>query len=264
MPIVTEVKFCIPNFTTPDRTKNQWAEVLGVDAARILEKAELVISNQEDFSDKLAGPSSAGFSPMIKSTFRSKSGKTASQIKKNQLVNLARSYDKWKAKLDFQFATVDEVVGARFKDSVNASKDSMAAGLAERTLPLTGTRVEGRGLTALAGLWLTGDKRVEGMLRPGDDVVFGGAYLVAPKTKAFVLRSQLAQLLTYVGSEIIKSSWNAALMVTLNQLISECVQGLVDSGLDLIPFVGGSPNSFVDFKIDPVLGKILHIRVTKM
>jgi hypothetical protein len=263
MPVVSEVKLIIPTFATPTRVKDQWAEVLGVDASRINEKAQLVISGEGSFSDRLSGPSSAGFNPMISSSFVSKSGKTADQIKTNQRVNLARSYAKWAGKMDFQFATVDGIPCARFKDVVNDSKDSMGAGLALRTLPLTGIKVEGRGLIALAGLWLTGDARVEGMLRAGDEVVIGGSYLICKAEKSFPVRTVLASMLTYVGSEIIKSDWNAALMAVLNQLTCGCLQPFVNPAGDFIPFTVGG-DSRCDYEIDGVLGKILHVKISKM
>lgn len=264
MGVVSEVKFIIPNFSTPDRVKDQWAEVLGVDASRINEKAQAVISGEESFSERLASPSSASYAPMIKSTFRSKSGLTASQIKNNQRVNLKRSYDKWSGKMDYQYDTVDGIPAKRFKDVVNNSKDSMSAGLAERTLPLTGIKVEGRGLVALAAMWLTGDKRVEGMLRPGDDIVFGGAYRICPLKKRFQLRAMLTSQLIYVGAELIKADFLASLRTTLNQLTAEVIQGFTDPGLDLIPFTENEENSFCNFKVDPVMGRILHICVRQM
>jgi hypothetical protein len=264
MTLVSHVKLIIPNYSTPERCKIQWAEVLGVDAERINEKAQAVIADEETFSERLASPSSAGFSPMIKSSFVSKRGKTSTQIKTNQRVNLARSYQKWTDKMDFQFAEIDEVPAARFKDSVNQAKVSMGEGLAVRTLPLTGIRVEGRGLVSLAGKWLTGDTLVESMLRAGDDIVMGGAYAICKAAKSFQLRTVLASQLVYVGAELIKNDFAAALMATLNQLTCEIVQAFVNPDLNIIPFQGGSPDSCVDYKIDPVLGRILDIRISTM
>jgi hypothetical protein len=264
MTVLSEVKLIIPAFSTPERVKEQWAEVLGIDAVRINEKAQTVISGEAAFSEKLASPSSAGYNPMISSSFVSKSGKTAAQIKINQRVNLARSYQKWTDKMDFQFDDVGGVPAARFKDSVNAAKPSLGAGLEDRTLPLTGIRVEGRGLVSLAGKWLTGDSQVEGMLRGGDEIVVGGAFRVCKPAKSFQLRTVLCSQLVYVGSELIKNDFAAVLKTTLNNLTNEIVQALVDEDLGLIPFVGGSPDSCVDFKIDEVLGQILHIRISEI
>jgi len=264
MPIVSEVKLIIPVFATPGRLKEQWAEVLGVDAVRINEKAQAVIDGEGSFSSKLAGPSSQAYNPMIKSTFRSRAGKTAAMIKNDQRVNLERSYDKWSGKMDYQYETVDGVPCKRFKDVVNAAADSLGAGLADRTLPLTGTKIEGRGVVAIAVAWLTGDARADGWIRDGDEVVLGGPYRVSYLKKRFQLRAMLASQLIYVGAELIKADFSVTLSNTLNTLTAELVQGFTDPGLDLIPFTLSEANSFINYKVDPVMGRILHICVRKM
>ena len=153
--------------------------------------------------------------------------------------------------------------GANKSDRVDAAKTAFSEGIAAGALLFTGTKRGERGPAPIAALWLTGDPITLRLMRAGDTIIEGGPYLVSPETKKPGLKAMLNQRLIQAGVEIIKSGFDAAVITAQNQLTAEQVQGFVNPGLDLIPFVGGSADSHVDYIVQD--GNLyLDIKVSKM
>lgn len=265
MSIVSEVRL-ITDYRpeAPDRAKQQWLNSLLANAQSINDKRKARIPDSTAFVSLIAQPSMKGYSSVLNPAFHSKSGLSAAQITANQGANIKTAFEKYQAKLDFLFETVDGVPAKRYKDLINQAADAYSKGVASRTLPFTGCKIEGIGLTAIATRWLTADVTTEGFLRGGDSVLAGGPYLICPPAKKPGLKAMLNQRLIQAGANIVKSAYSTAVMTAENQLTAEQIQGFVDPGLDIIPFVGGSPDSHVDYVVLPDGQLYLSIKVSKM
>lgn len=261
--VVTEIELIVPLYETPTRVKDQWAIGLKGAAEALNEKRKLRLGTEEDFDQRLASPSNQAYSPVLNSTFVSRSGASKTMIVDSQRSNLKRSFKKYNDQLDYQFATVDDIPAKRFKELVDRGKDDFADGVAARTLRITGSRAESLGIAGIVPLWLTNDPTVESYLRGGDEVKAGGPYLITSAAKRAAFKAMLAGQLVFVGIQIIKSELDPTIMSTLNQLLAEQVQGFVDPSLDLQPFVAGG-SSHIDYVNDAVKGLILSVKATKM
>ncbi len=264
MPIVSHVILAVE---FPDeaaqRVVEQWAEGLKTNAQRINAKRQARIPDSVKFLERMAGPSSKGYLSVLDPAFVSRAGLTKQAIVANQAANLNRSFEKYTSKLDRSFETVEGEPAKRFKDAVEARKGVYGKGTTARTLPFTGTRVEGRGVAPIAACWLTGDPKTEDLIRGTDQILEGGPYRVCPKSKLAWLKNMLASRLVLAGATILKGNYLPALITALNQTTNEMVQGFVDPALDLIPFVAAG-----DSKVDYILGEnlqlYLEIKVSKM
>jgi len=262
MPIVSHVILVTDVPVTPQRVIEQWAEGLKNNAARINAKRKARIPDATAFNARLATASIASYKDVLNPAFKSRAGLSKTIIEANQASNLRRSWKKYNSQIEHAFETVDGVEAKRFKDAVDRGAEEFAEGIAARTLPFTGVRAEGLGLSAIAALWLTGNKTVEGYLRAGDSVLEGGPYLIAPHEKKPSLKAMLNQRLIQVGANIVKFEFVPSLMTELNQTTCELVQGFVNPALDLVPFVAGG-DSHVDYiLVDSVLK--LDIKISKM
>jgi hypothetical protein len=264
MPIVSEVRLIVDyRPEAPERVTQQWKESLIANAERINAKRKAQIPDSTAFVDKLATPAIQAYASFVNPAFQSKSGLNAGQIRANHGANIKTAFEKYQGQLDFLFATVDGIPAKRFKDLVERGAADYSKGMASVILPFTGCRIEGLGLTSIAGRWLTGDVTTEGKLRAGDSITAGGPYRICPHAKKPGLKTLLNQRLIQAGVNIVKAAHDASVIAAENQLTAEEVQGLVDPGLDLIPFVGNSPDSHVDYIV--VDGQLyLSIRVSKM
>ena len=263
MSIVSQVKLSIQVPSgAPERAANKWVQGLVARAQQVNEARKARIPDGERYTQRLSGPSAKAFDGVLNPSFVSRSGNDATDLTTNQRANVYDSYQKYQRQLDFMFETVDGVPAKRYIELVQQARQDYADGIA-KTLMLTGSKIEGRGITSLAGLWLTADPITEGELRSADEIITGGPYLICPRTKKPGLKVLLNQRLLQAGLNIIKSGFNPTVMAKQNQLIAEQVQGFVDPGLDLIPFVGGSPDSHVDFIVDKGI-LYLEIKVSKM
>jgi hypothetical protein len=195
--------------------------------------------------------------------FVSESGQNKSAIVQSHADKLKSSYSKWLKQLTHVFETVDGVEAKRFKDLVDVNQSEFLKAISTRVLPFTGLTVEGRGAAPKAVLWLTGNQKVIRSMG-GDQILEGGPYLVCPRAKIPGLRAMLNQRLIQAGNTIVKSNYDSAVMAAENQKTAEEVQGFVDPGLDLIPFVGGSPDSHVDYIKGENQQLYLEIKVSKM
>jgi len=242
-----------------DRVTEKWAEWLKGNAERILQGFRERFPDDVRFQSGLVEPAHKKFREFVKPTFVSRAGSTGQGIINSHLQNLMGSFKKYRDSIEAAFANGAEW----FKAQVDAGKPHFSEGVANRTLLFTGTSREERGPAPIAAFWLTGDPTTLRFMRAGDTIIEGGPYLVCPETKKPGLKAMLNQRLIQAGVEILKSGMDAAVIAAQNQLTAEQVQGFVDPGLDLIPFVGNSPDSHVDYIVQD--GNLyLEIKVSKM
>lgn len=264
MSIVSHVIFGVDYpAAVPDWLVALWEKNLKDRAPQMYDHIRQVISDSDRFKDVIALPASQAWQALVDADFVTERGLDREELIAHHAANLSRSYDKWLTKLTHLYETVEGIPAKRFKELVALNRDAFLKGVAERTLPFTGTGVNGRGPAPLAALWLTGKPTVVGMLRQMDRVLEGGPYLVSPKRKRSGLKAMLNQRLIQAGITIIKSNFDLGVIAKQNQLTAEQVQGFVDPALDLIPFVAAG-----DSHVDYIKGEndqlYLEIKVSKM
>jgi len=247
----------------PDWMVTLWEANLKDRAELMFTKIRQVIPNSDRFKDVIADPANQAWMALVDSDFVTERGLDREELIAHHAANLNRSYDKWLTNLTHLYETVDGIPAKRFKELVAANRESFLKGVAERTLPFTGTGVNGRGPAPLATLWLTGKQTVSGMLRHSDRVLEGGPYLISPKRKRSGLKAMLNQRLIQAGITIIKCNFDLGVIAKQNQLTCEQVQGFVDPALDLVPFVGGG-DSHVDYILGENKQLYLEIKVSRM
>lgn len=255
-----DLKLGIPEFATPAGVADQWQEDLKINAARINTKRLARVGSEEDFSEVIAVPSSAAFSPVIDSAFVSKSGKSAAQIITNQRVNLARSFDKYNDKLGFQFETVGAVVAKRFCDVVDMAKPGFSAGLAARTLRITGAKEAGLGIAGIAPMFLAGAALAESYLRGCDDLVSGAAVLISDIANRAAFKAALAGKLVYSGAEWIKNDFSPAMAILMNVELDLLMNAFIDPAV-CDPSLYSGAVTYCKWEDDGVLGHILHVKI---
>lgn len=227
-------------------SKEQWAQGLKDNAERMNEKRKAKIPNANEFSAKLAGPSSLSYAGILNPGFVSRSGSSAEEIVASQYSNLKNSYQKYSEQLDYMFETVDGVPAKRFKDQVDLAKEDWSKGAGARTLAFTGSKVYAYGLSTLAGMWLTADPRIEGALRGGDVVVLGGPKLICFESAKPSLRTFLNQRLIQAGATLVKQDWLASAITKQNDLTNALLNGYRDPALNIEVFTTGG-DSHVDW-----------------
>ena len=264
MPIVSHVKLIYQMLPTAgaEEAADRWAERLVAMAQKINERRKERIPDGERFIQRIAGVAAKAWRSVINPAFKSRAGMDSADITTNQGAKVQESFQKYERQCDHIFETVDGVPAKRYIDLVQQAKEGYKNGMAKHTLPFTGSKMQGRGISSLAALWLTADPITEGELRGADIIVAGGPYKVCPDGKKPGLKVLLAQRLTQAGSIIVKSGFDATVMTKQNQLTCEQVQGFVDPALDLIPFVAGG-DSHVDFIYESGVF-YLEIKVSKM
>jgi hypothetical protein len=246
-----------------DEAADRWAERLAAMAQKINERRKERIPDGERFIQRLAGVSAKSWRSVINPAFKSRAGMDSVDITANQAAKVQEAFQKYESQWDHMFETVDGVPAKRYIELVQLAKEAYKNGIAKHTLPFTGSKMQGRGISSLAALWLTGDPITEGELRGADEIIAGGPYKICVDGKKPGLKAMLNQRLIQAGVAIVKSGFDAAVMAKQNQLTAEEVQGFVDPGLDLIPFAGGGPDSHVDFIYEAGVF-YLEIKVSKM
>jgi len=263
MSIVSHVKLIatIP-MDTAQRVIDTWARTLQAEAPDVYAKILARIPDKKRFVERLAQASHDGFKSFVNPAFVNKSGQPANEIEAAQVSNLKRSYEKYVDKLAFLFETVDGIIAKRFRELVERMKSKFGTGVAERTLPFTGTKIEGRGCAPIAALWLVNDKRVVDYLRAADKVLEGGPYLVTQANQVPSFKAALTGRLTQGGAAIVKGNFDASVITAQNDRINHLVQSLIDPGLGLTPFSTGgishvdyimeSKQMFLDVQVDRI------------
>jgi len=250
MAIVSHVKLMVTMpIEAATRIIEKWARTLKTESPEIYEKILARIPDEQRFVERLAQPANDAYKGFVNPTFTSKGGQGSVDIETAQGANLKRSYEKFLAKVRYIFETVEGVAAKRFKDLVDMMKPMFARGVSERTLPFTGTKIEGRGCAPIGANWLVKDSRVLDWLRAGDEVLEGGPYLVTFADQVPTLKAALTGRLIQAGAAIVKSSNNPLVMAAQNDRINHLVQSFVDPGLGLMPFATGAL-SHVDYILD--------------
>jgi hypothetical protein len=204
------------------------------------------IPDMKRFVERLGQPSHDGYAPSLNPAFVNKSGQGHDDIQASQASNIKLSYEKYRAKLEFMFGTVDGIPAKRFKEMVEQMKGVYGLGAIARTLPFTGTKIEGRGPAPLASMWLVNDLTVLDQIRAADKVLEGGPTRVCSAETVPDFRVMLNQRLIQAGASIVKRNFDAAAFAAQNARINHMVQSLVDPGLGLTPFATGGL-SHVDY-----------------
>jgi len=250
MAIVSHVKLMATMpMEAANRIIEKWARLLKDQAPDIYEKMLARIPDEQRFVERLAQPANDGYKGLINPAFTSKSGQGSDEIETAQGANLKRSYEKFLTKLRYAFETVEGVAAKRFKELVDMMKPMFSRGISERTLPFTGTKLEGRSCAPIGAHWLVKDKRVLDWLRAGDEVLEGGPILVTTPDQVPTLKAALIGRLIQAGAAITKSSNNPAVMAAQNDRTNHLVQNFADPGLGLMPFATGAL-SHVDYILD--------------
>jgi hypothetical protein len=233
-------------------------------AAEVInDRRKASVPDDGTFNTKVAGPSSRGFAPMIDSTFVSKHEHTATAIKQLQQSKLAKSFSKWNLALDYIFGTVNGVVAARFKDLVQNKKVNWAAGVADSVLRVTGDRVRGRGVSAIAAYSLVADGRVMSMLRPADIWLGGVPYNIARDGERPSVKSAVQSRLVQAALMIFASGFDAATILAQNTITASLLTGLADAAKadPFVPVIIPDVN-VCSFVHDIVTAEFyLHVRV---
>lgn len=262
--IVSHVKLIYQMLPTAsaEEAADRWAERLVAMAQKINERLKERIPDGERFIQRIAGVSAKAWRTLINPAFQSRSGMDSADITTNHGAKVQEAFQKYESQWDHMFETVDGVPAKRYIELVQLAKEAYKNGIAKHTLPFTGSKMQGRGISSLAALWLTGDPITEGELRGADIIVTGGPYRVCPGSKKPGLKTLLNQRLVQAGAIIVKSGFDAAVIAKQNQLTAEQVQGFTDPALDLIPFTAGG-DSHVDFIYEAGVF-YLEIKVSKM
>jgi hypothetical protein len=237
---------------------------MGLNAARINAKRKLAVPTEQSFADKIADPASVGYQEIITGITTNRKGKSQQMIYNAQRYKLKNAFKHWAQKLDYMFATVDDVVAKRFKEAVTAAQNLWGAGASAGPLRATGTKLEGVGASVIAAYWLTAHKKAVGSIRGGTDKVVSGAPLnICVAGLANTLVSALTQNLTFSLIVAQQADLDPAILAVLNAKLNHIAQIFVDPGLGLVPFAPGAA-SHLDIIKDPVLGEMVSVKVTQI
>lgn len=248
-----------------ERIGNQWEESLKLNAERINQKRKKRIPNSATFGDRLAETSHQGYAAYVNPDFKSRAGLGKQDILNKHIKNLKtpEAFRKYQQKLDHLFETVEGESAKRFKERVALTKGNYAAAVQTRLIAFTGCKIEGLGPAAIAGMWLTGDMKVLGSLRGGDQILEGGPMLVTIPAQRGSLKVAFNQRLIQAGALIAKSGFQPETIEQQNDLTNSLVQGFVNKTLHLAPFTTGG-DSRVDYGLDPASKQFqLEIQVSR-
>jgi len=249
--VVSKVQLYVPFSSPPvQRIIDKWVNRLKDEATSIFQKIQLRIPNETEFQNVLAQVSSASWAPMISPTFFSRAGVPAAEIISNQATNLKESFGKYIKKLTHIFETVDTVEAKRFKEVVDLMQADFAAGIAKRTLPFTGTKIEGRSAATIAPLWLVDDVRASGLIRNSDEVLQGGPKRICSLQAVPTLKAALQDRLVQAGNNIVKANFLAGTFTAENDTTNAILNGFRDPALNIEVFTTGG-FSHVDYILKP-------------
>lgn len=99
----------------------------------------------------------------------------------------------------------------------------------ERIVLLQTGTVSPKAAAPIAAYWLTGDKRVEEMLRAGDTITAGGPLNVAQVGFRTFLKAGLIQKLVQAGVVIVRSGNDSAVIASQNGFINGFLKGIQDA-----------------------------------
>jgi hypothetical protein len=181
-----------------------------------------------------------------------------------QRYRLKNAFKHWAQKLDYMFATVDDIVAKRFKEAVNAAQNLWGAGAEAGPLRATGTKLEGVGASVIAAYWLTKHKKAVGSIRGGTDVIVSGSpFNICVPGLANTLVSSLTQNLTFALIVAQQADLDPAILAVINTRLNHVAQIFVDPAYGLMPFAPGA-NSHLDIINDPTLGEMVSVKVSRI
>jgi hypothetical protein len=237
--------------------KAKYEHNLAGNASLIKSRLDAKITNKADYQKNLAEPAINGFSGVLNPAYISKHQRNYAQMKEIYGDNLAKSYDKWRRKIEKVFADDAKI----FKDAVAIGKDSWAEEAEKKVLRLSGDKVRQRGPATVGSYWLIGEGRAVGWLKPGD-MSDGGPFNIVVAGLQPAFQAGFVQRVVQAALMVIARKFDAAELTYQNDLTNHLVQTFVDPGLGLIPFATGA-ESCVDLKkVDSLF--ILHIKVSQV
>jgi len=223
-----EVKIYVPEHVeVAGDMPERWNTNLKNAAQLIQDRRTAKIPDDGTFVTVMAERSSHEYRPFVNPTFRSKSGRSARNIKDVQATNLQLSFDRWNDKINKAFATVDGVPAKAFKEQVDRSKDRWALRVGEKTLRLTGDKIRGRSVAPIAAFYLVGDDRAKAWLREGD-VYAGPPYDIARDGEKAALKAAVQQRLIQGGLQIIDSKFDPTIIAEQNAINTTLLNGMRD------------------------------------
>jgi len=248
----------------PQRITEQWADGLKTNAERFHKKRQQIIPSQEAFMHKIAETSHKVYRELLDPNFQSRAGLDKQAIVTKHTVNLSSptAYQKYRNKLDYMFKEVDGVPAKRYKERVELTKGHYGPAVAKKLLAFSGTKVEGKGPAAVAGLWLTRDPTVEGQISGKDKLLEGGPLLICKPAARPSFKAALTSRLIQAGAAIVRAEHHAPTMKQQNDITNEQVNIFVDKGLNLIEFATGGP-SHVDYVVTEEKRLVLEIQVSQ-
>jgi len=263
MPIISHVKLMVVFPSEPvQRVIETWARSIKAEAPTVYEKIQSRIPTAEKFQERIAQPSSLGFQPFVSEDFKSKSGLSAKRIRTGQVSNLKLpgAYEKYSKRITKAFETVEGEEAKRFREMAEQMKTVYASGVAYRTLPFTGSKIEGKGPGPLAASWLVKEMKVVEQLRAGDQVLQGGPFRICRIEDVPLFKAGLVGRLTQAGAEIVKSNFAEDIIKEENDRTNGDVQRLIDPALGLKPFATGT-ESHLDYVLDETQQLWLDVQV---
>jgi hypothetical protein len=240
----------------------KWVQGLTNNAALIKSRLDAKIPDAGMFEQKLVAPAAEAYSPYVPAGFVSKRGRTQSAIQNTHRKNLAGAYDRWNNKLALAFETVDGVEAKRFKDQVANTVDAWVEQVRKKTLRLTGDKIRGRGVSVIAGYWLTGEKeKVSGWLREGDQAQ-GEAYDISYDTLRPGFRAGLTQILTQTGVLVINADMKQSVMDEQNNRLKTILTALSERAkANEFAYPYDAAKSYCAFEFSEDKGLYLRVRV---
>ena len=245
----------------PSRIEEQWTDGLKTNAERMNQKRRHQISDQVAFQHKVADVSAKNYGQMLDPNFKSRAGLDKKAIVIKQQVNLRESFQKYHDKLEYMFATVEGEPARRFKERVDKMKHHYAVGALQKLLAFSGTKVEGRGPAAVAGLWLTNDPTCEGQISGKDQLLEGGPVLITKDEVKASFKAAVTGRLIQAGSAIVRAKFDPGVIKQQNDITNGVVNAFVDKDLNLVSFATGGA-SRVDYIHSEETTLVLEIQVS--
>jgi hypothetical protein len=257
-----EAKFDVPTSVEPSGDMpDKWADGLTSNAARMNDRRLEKIPDSGAYETKMAAPSSVKFQPFVKDAFVSQSGRSASNIKRSQYKNMAKSYNQWNDKAALAFATVDGVVAKRFKDQVNNSKDNWADAVADKTLRVTGDGIRGR-LASQVVYWVTGDHMANQMTN-GVTLIHGGPYNFVAAGLLQQFRAAVMNLIVQAGILILDADMLLAEFTAQNTRLNALAEGFNAGTIDAFAEPDAPATSYLGFIFnDPIYQLYVRLQET--
>jgi len=202
----------------PDR----WFDGLVNNAMRIFDRVSAKIGHNNAYQQEMVEPSTNAWANVINPAYRSKSGRTAREIKATKHSQMKEAFNRWYQQLQKAFANNGEY----FKAQVANAKSWWAEKMA-KTLRMTGDRVRGRGPSAVAAFLLAGDSRATNWIR-GGNYMDGKPYSIARVGEESTLKAAIQQRLVQGGTLIINTEFDDITIQAQNELNTSVLNGQRD------------------------------------